>query len=256
MVSLESAIVARWEKSGLRFEVLVDPELPDLVKEAAGRLQREGASFDQVLAKLRTDPAVGLDDRLASDEIFKDHGKGDRAADENLQKAFGTKETGLVALTIMLKGEVQLTTDQRREMQERKRKQIVALIARNAINPQTGGPHPPLRIETAMKDAKVTVDPFRSVDAQVKDVLDKLRPILPIRFERVSIAIKLPGTEYAKVYTTLRDMGSVQKEEWTNDGSWIGVIEIPAGLQTELYDAVNARTKGRAEVRKLDKRGV
>ena len=36
-------------------------------------------------------------------------------------------------------------------------------------------------------------------------------------------------------------------EQWLPDGAWSAVIEIPAGVQTELYEKLNARTKGAAE---------
>ncbi len=36
-------------------------------------------------------------------------------------------------------------------------------------------------------------------------------------------------------------------EQWLPDGSWAGVIEIPGGVQTELYEKLNAKTKGAAE---------
>ena len=34
---------------------------------------------------------------------------------------------------------------------------------------------------------------------------------------------------------------------WLEDGSWSGILEIPAGVQTELYERLNARTRGAAE---------
>ena len=36
-------------------------------------------------------------------------------------------------------------------------------------------------------------------------------------------------------------------EQWLGDGSWSAILEIPAGVQTELYQKLNARTKGTAE---------
>ena len=49
-------------------------------------------------------------------------------------------------------------------MQEDKRKQVISTIAREGINPQNGLPHPATRIENAMNEAKVKIDPFKSVD--------------------------------------------------------------------------------------------
>ena len=158
MVKVEDAVIARWETGGSRFEVLVDP--------AAVQELKDGKDID-------------LADKLALEHVFKDAKKGDKISEEYLERTFHTRDIGAIAKQIVLKGEVQVTTEQRRALQETKRKQVVATIARNAMNPQTGAPHPPARIEAAMVEAKVHIDPFRPVDAQVQEVLDKLRPADP-----------------------------------------------------------------------------
>jgi ribosome maturation protein SDO1 len=105
----------------------------------------------------------------------------------------------------------------------------------------------------AMEEAKVRIDPFRSAEKQVDAVLDALRPILPIRFETAQIAVKLSGEDYGRCYGDIVAYGRVVREEWQKDGSWIGVVELPAGLQTELYERLNERTNGMAETRVLEK---
>src|SRR2546427_12351263 len=101
-----------------------------------------------------------------------------------MQEFFGTTDKLEVAKQLIRRGEIQLTTEQRREMQEQKRKQIVQYIAQNAINPQTNTPHPPQPIEIAMEEAKVHLDPFKSVGEPVKEVLDAPRPLIPGRSEK------------------------------------------------------------------------
>jgi ribosome maturation protein SDO1 len=232
MVRIDEAVIARLEKDGTKFEVLVDPD---------------GAQ------KMRDGQEVDLPSILAAEEIFKDSKKGDRAADENIKKAFGTSDILEVAKQIVLHGEIQLTTDQRKRMQEAKRMQIVAYIARNAINPQTKAPHPPARIELAMKEAKCSIDPFKPVEVQVKDILDKLRPLIPIRFEKVKVAIRMSGEDYGKTYSDLKGIGTIINEEWQANGNWIGIIEIPGGLQGELVEKLNKKTKGKVETKVLDR---
>ncbi|MGQ0536454.1 MAG: ribosome assembly factor SBDS [Methanobacteriota archaeon] len=231
MVSLEHAVVARLETHGSHFEVLVDPELALRFRSSQGKDE------------------VDWDETLASDMVFKDARKGDKAADENLVKVFGTKETVEVAKRIVLKGDIQLTTDQRRKMVEAKRKQIVTYIARNAINPQTNAPHPPQRIEIAMDEAKVHVDPFKGNDEQIKEVLAAIRPLIPIKIQSVSIAVHLPATEVGKAYGFVRAFATLKKEEWQKDGSWVGVVEMPAGLQTDFFNELNQRTHGNVETK-------
>ncbi len=226
MVKVEDAVIARWETQGSRFEVLVDPE---------------------AVQQLKDGKAVDLSDKLALEQVFKDAKKGDKISEEHLEKTFHTRNLAEIARQIVLKGEVQVTTEQRHQLQEAKRRQIVATIARNAMNPQTGAPHPAARIEAAMLEAKVHVDPFRPVDAQVQEVLGKLRPLLPIRLDVVKVRVRVPGQHYPRVIGEIKGLGKLLEETWLADGSWNGILEIPAGVQTELYEKLNARTKGAAE---------
>jgi len=223
-------VIARVEKAGEKFEVLVKPD---------------------AVQRLRDGKDVDLLKELAIDQIFRDAHKGSKASEDKMVELFGTTEPLEVAKQIIRRGEIQLTTEQRREMQEAKRKQIVHYIAQNAINPQTGAPHPPQRIEIAMEEAKVHVDPFKSLEEQVKEVLDALRPLIPIRFEKVRIAVRLTAEDSAKCYGDLKAFGSILKEEWQPSGAWIGVVEMPAGMQTEFLERLNAKTKGNVETRIL-----
>ncbi len=226
MVKVEDAVVARWETQGSRFEVLVDPT---------------------AVQDLKDGKPVDLADKLALDQVFKDAKKGDKISEEHLERTFHTRNLAEIARQIILKGEVQVTTEQRHQLQATKHKQIVAIIARNAMNPQTGAPHPPARIEAAMVEAKVHIDPFRPADVQVQEILAKLRPIIPIRFDTVRVKIRIPAQHYPRVIGELKGLGKLSDEQWLSDGSWSGILEIPAGVQTELYEKLNARTKGAAE---------
>jgi ribosome maturation protein SDO1 len=78
-----------------------------------------------------------------------------------------------------------------------------------------------------------------------------IRPLIPIRFEEVSVAVKVPALYAPKAYGTISTYGKLLKNEWQNDGSWIAVIRIPAGMQNDLYDLLNHLTKGEAETRLL-----
>lgn len=230
MVDLEDAIVARLESHGETFEILIDPKVVNLI--------REGKEVD-------------LSEHMVIDEVFRNAHKGTRPEERKVQEVFGTTEPVEVAKHIILKGEVQLTTQQRKEMQESKRKRIVAEIARNAINPQTGGPHPPARIEAAMEEARVHIDPFKSVESQIEPIMKALRPLIPIRFDKVRIAIRLTGDQYGRCYEYISQTGKVTKEEWQSNGTWIGVVEMPAGMRDDFLGKLAERTKGDVETKIL-----
>ncbi|OPY39286.1 MAG: hypothetical protein A4E35_00055 [Methanoregula sp. PtaU1.Bin051] len=231
MIPLDKAVVARLESYGERFEILVDPNQA---------------------AKVRQGEKVEIEDVVAALNIFSNASRGTRASEEALNKVFHTTAFDPVARRIIEKGEIHLTAEQRRHMIEEKRRQVVTFIARNAVNPQTGHPHPPQRIEMAMEEAKVNIDPFKHLDEMVKETVKALRPILPIRFEELRLAIKIPADFAGRAYGDIAAASTMEKDEWQKDGSWICVVRIPAGIQTEFYDLINKITKGEGVVKILN----
>ncbi|MCX6694193.1 MAG: ribosome assembly factor SBDS [Methanomicrobiales archaeon] len=231
MIPIDQAVVARLDSHGERFELLVDPDLAVRIREGRD---------------------VPLEDAVAALQIFGNSAHGTRASDEALQKVFHTTDFAEVATRIIAKGEIHLTTEQRRQLIAEKRRQVIAHIARNAINPQTNLPHPPQRIEMAMEEARVNIDPFKKIDELVKETVKALRPLLPIRFEEVRIAVKIPPEFAPRAFGEIRAGAVVEKDEWQKDGSWICVVRVPAGVQGEFYDEVNRLTKGQGETRILN----
>jgi ribosome maturation protein SDO1 len=233
MISLEEAVTARLESHGERFEVLVDP--------------------DAALAISRGEFEGDLEDVIAAEDVFEDASRGDRPPENALEEAFGTTEPLDVIPEVIRRGEIQITAEQRREMQEQKRKQLINHIARNAVNPQMDdAPHPPDRIESALEETGFRVDPMEPVESQVEDALDDLRPVIPIRFDTVTVAVQLPADYAGSGQAKVREFGDLEREEWQPDGSWIGVIEFPAGLQNDFYDLVNEVSSGEAEIKILE----
>ncbi len=230
MVSLDEAVIARLKKGEEHFEVLVDPyAAADLI---------DGKEVDIVQS-------------LAIDAIFKDSKKGTHASDDSLQKNFGTNNISEISKQIIIKGDIQLTTEQRHKMQKNKRNRIIDTISKNAMDPKTKAPHPRQRIELAMEQAGVHIDPFKPVNEQVKVIIEVLRPIIPISMENIRISIKIPAEHIGRAYGTVRNFGSLEKEDWQSDGSWIGIIRIPAGMQNDFYDKINDVTKGNVSTKIL-----
>jgi ribosome maturation protein SDO1 len=230
MISLDEAVTARLESHGQRFEVLVDP--------------------DAALAMRRGEFDGELEDVIAAEDVFEDASRGDRPPEDALEEVFGTTDPMAVIPEVVERGEIQITAEQRREMQEQKHRQLVDRITRNAVNPQMDdAPHPPDRIERALEEAGFRVDPMEPVENQVDDALDVLRPIIPIRFDEVVMAVRLPAEHAGSGQAQMREFGDLQREEWQNDGSWVGVLKFPAGLQNEFYDLANEVSSGEADTR-------
>ena len=232
MISLDEAVTARLESHGERFEVLVDP--------------------DAALAIKRDEFEGDLEDVIAAEDVFEDASRGDRPPENALEEVFGTTDPLEIIPEVIKRGEIQITAEQRREMQERKHKDLVNRITRNAVNPQMDdAPHPPERIESALAETDVRIDPMEPVEAQIDDALEALRPVIPIRFDTVTVAAHLPADYAGSGQAKIREFGDLQSEEWQPDGSWIGVVEFPAGMQNDFYDLVNEVSSGEAETRIL-----
>ena len=230
MISLDEAVTARLESHGQRFEVLVDPDAALAIKRG---------EFDDELEEV-----------IAAEDVFEDASRGDRPPENMLEEVFETTDPMAIIPDVIERGEIQITADQRREMQAQKHKQLVQRITRNAVNPQMDdAPHPPERIESALEETDFRVDPMEPVETQVDDALDALRPVIPIRFDEITVAVQVPADYAGSAQAKIRTFGELEREEWQADGSWVGVLTFPAGMQNEFYDLVNEHTSGEAETR-------
>jgi ribosome maturation protein SDO1 len=136
-------------------------------------------------------------------------------------------------------------------MQKNKKNRIIESIVRNAMDPQTKAPHPRKRIELAIEEAGIHIDPFKPVSEQVKTTIEVLRPLIPISIDQIKISVKIPAEYIGKAYGIARNYGSLEREDWQSDGSWIGIIRIPAGMQTDFYDKLNDVTRGNVSTKIL-----
>ncbi len=219
--------VARYSFEGDKFEILVKPD----------------PALEYKLGRKKDVSSV-----LVSDEIYTDSGKGTKPPAEKLLRAFKTEDHSQIAAQILQKGDLNLTTDQRRRMIDEKRRQIVESIAKTYVDPKTHLPHPPLRIEQAMKDARVSVDPQKGADVQVKEVVEKLRSIIPLKSENLQLEIVVPAQYAGQSYAVLKSVGSLSRETWQNDGSLKAILEIPAASRPNVIDRLGSITKGSATV--------
>jgi ribosome maturation protein SDO1 len=229
MLSLDKAVTAKITRKHAHFEILVDPTL----------------ALDFKKGK-----EIPVEDILAVPEIFKDSRKGERVSEKELEENFKTTEVKEIASQILKHGEIQFTTEQRRKLVEDKKKEIAYMISKRGVDPKTNLPHPANRVMNAIDEAHVNLDPFKPSSDQLETVLEGIRPILPIKIETVEIAVKIPMQYAGKASSALRTITPVKKEEWKQDG-WIAVIDIPAGMQSEILSKLNDMTSGSVETKIL-----
>jgi ribosome maturation protein SDO1 len=235
-VDLKGKSIIRAKFHGNRFELIVNPELA--LKYKMGLLDEETVDIAEI---------------LEVDEIFLNASKGERAPDEILVHSFETTDFNKIAKMILVKGDLNLTTEQRQEFFDKKKNKIVTLLSKTCINPKTRTPHPPVRIENAMKEAKVMIDPTKPAENQLKEVIQQLRRVLPISMESVKLAVKIPPEFTGKAYGEIKRIAQIKKDEWQNNGSWIAVVTVAAGIQGDFMEKVQGMTKGRAEIKVLER---
>ncbi|MBI4438336.1 ribosome assembly factor SBDS [Candidatus Woesearchaeota archaeon] len=220
--------VARLKSGGEKFEVVIDPD--------AAMKFREGAIHD-------------VRQVVLYDKVFSDAHKGMLASEHLMRSVFNTDDRAEVLNAILKRGEIQLTSEYRDRLTEQKRKWVVNVIHRNAVDPRTGLPHPPQRIENAMAEASVHIDEHKRAEDQVQDIIKKLRSVLPLKFEVREISVRIPAQYAVKSFPVLKKHCTVLKEEWLGDGSLSSTVELPAGMQQGFFDELNHLTHGNCETK-------
>ncbi len=233
MTTVDEANVIKLKTHGQSFEILADSTKALQVKS--------GAEID-------------IRDVLAAQKIFTDAKKGMEASPNALKSIFKTDDPLEVAKLIIQKGEIPLTAEYKQNLREQKKKQIINIIHRNAVDPKTHAPHPPQRIEAALEDAKFHIDEGKEANKQVEDALKAIRTILPIKFEIKEIAAKIPPDYAAKSYPIFNSFGKKLREDWQTDGSLVVVVEIPGGLEEDFHNKLNALCHGDVETKILNVR--
>ena len=185
---------------------------------------------------------------LASDDVYYDANKGTRASSEKLLRHFKTSDQAEISNQILMRGDLNLTTDQRRKMVEEKRKQIIQYISKTFVYPILHVPHPIIRIENAIDQVRVTIDPFRRAEDQARLVIESLRKILPLKSEVLILTITIPPQFSAQSYDLLKTCGEYKGENWQQDGSLRVTVEINAGMKSSFLDRLGSITKGSAQV--------
>ncbi len=231
-IDLKGKSIVRYEKHGRRYELLVNPEPAWLF------IQGE---------------EVEIDDVFEVYIVYENISRGVKATQDDLNVAFEGLTERETAIKILKEGKLQLTISQRNEIQKEKRIEIVNFIHIHCINPRENTPIPKDRIENAILDLGVNISYKDDVKSQALEVIDLLKPIMPIRLESVKLAVKIPPSYTGALYGFLISAGNLVQEEWLSDGSLAVVVNIPSGTQADFLEQITSRTKGKAQVKVLER---
>ena len=224
---LDKSTIVRLSAGNEKFEILVKPD----------------PALEYKLGK-----KMDISNIMISDEIYSDASKGTKSSTEKLMKAFRTTDQFEIAKQIMAKGDMNLNTDQRRKMIEEKKRQIVEYINKNFVDPKTHMPHPISRISTVLDDARVAIDPFKRLDDQIKNIIEPLRKLLPLKSEILELTVTVPAQFSGQSFSVFKSIGDIKSEQWLSDGSLQVVLNLNAGMKSSFLDRIATATKGSAQV--------
>lgn len=215
-------VIARLKSGKLEFETMVD--------------------LDNAM-KLKKGQAVSIADVIRDTNVYTDQKKGMKAGKNELMLAFGTTDLNVIVERIVKKGEVEVTKEFRDEALENRRKQVIDFLVKNGVDARTGRPYTPDMIENSIKSAGVKIE-NQPVDKQIKNIIESLKRIIPIKLETKKIKIRIPPEHTGKVYGLVQEYK--EKEEWLSNGSLEVVLNIPNGILMDFYDKLNSITHGSA----------
>ncbi|MEM7817917.1 MAG: ribosome assembly factor SBDS [Candidatus Aenigmatarchaeota archaeon] len=230
-ISIEKSVIACYKVKGQKFEILVDPF----------------KAFE-----FKKNKKYKIEEILAVNDIFKDARKAERASANELKQAFNTTDIFKIAEEILSNGEIQIPTELKRKLIEEKKNQIINLISRRFINPQNNLPHPPQRIELAMEQAKVSIDPFVDAELQLENIVKELKKIIPLRIEYLTLEIKIPINIGSKAINEIKRLKlSILSENWTENYLYLKV-KIISISKDELLKILYKYSK-EVEIREISK---
>ena len=193
--------------------------------------------------KLKKGQPVSIHDVIKDTAVYTDQKKGMKAGKAELELSFGTTELNIIVEKIVKKGEIEVTKEFRDEALENRRKQVVDFLIKNGVDSRNGRPFTPDMIQNSLKEAGVKIE-NQPVDKQIKNIIESLKRVIPIKLETKKIKIKIPAEHTGKVYGLLQEYK--EKEEWLSNGALEVILNIPNGILMDFYDKLNSITHGTA----------
>ena len=209
---------ARIKKDSKNFEILVDEDEALKVKKGEGDITQA----------------------VITDTIFHNLKSGDKASNEDLERLFESTDPMEVAQKIIKSGEVVRTTGALNEELEKKYKQIVDFLSKNATDPD-GRPYTTDRIMKSLKEAHVNVK-NKPIQEQIPEITDQLAKILPLKIDKKKVKLRIPAVHTGKSYGTIKEY--LVEENWQGNGDLDCTVEVPSGLIMDFYDKLNSQTHG------------
>ena len=177
---------------------------------------------------------------VLTEDIFHNLKSGEHASKDVVEIEFGTSDFYEVCKKIIVSGQMELPTEYLNEQTEKKYKQLVDFLVKNAVSPE-GRPYTPDRMMTALKEAKINIK-NKPIESQINEIVEHLQRIIPLKIDTKRIRITIPAQHTGKAYGVVSEFK--EGEEWLSNGDLVITIKIPAGIVMDFYDKLNSVTHG------------
>lgn len=207
-------------------------------KTSVCRLKLAGSTFEALChankIKEFREGKCSLQHVLADqDSVYRNASRGERYSAKELEQAFETSNVLEVLERIVQKGQAQVTADEVKEDVERKRREVISYLSTKFVDPKTGRPHPPTRIESALDTMRGLVfDPKRSAADHSGELVKKIIASgLPMKKLEMEGQVVVSKHLHSVTLQTLVKMGvSIVSTSFTADLATISVGINPNDL--------------------------
>lgn len=240
-----------------------------LTNVAYVRLQKKGKRFEiacyrNKVLNWRNKVETDLGEVLQIDTVFTNVSKGMLANSKDLLDAFGTADQRAVCKEILDHGELQVSEQERGALFDSMFRDVAAIVADKAVNPENNRPYTISMIQNAMRQIHFSVNVSKSAKSQALEVIRRLREVMPIARASMSLRIVCPVQFSAEIRAALQAEPLVAIVEdrtgsasvpvaATSDGESIGapatqIFDLRADPEAfrRLQDQVQALTQGAA----------
>ncbi len=151
-------IIAKLRKGKDNFEMIADPDKAWEAKKIIQNAEKNHKDNEKITPEqLLNMDGIDLGDIFQTFDIFSNIKKAESPTETEIEDAFNTADPQIIAANVLLYGDFAWTKTQRDKWIESKKKQIITILTRNSINPQTKKPHPPQRLEKALEKAHISI---------------------------------------------------------------------------------------------------
>ncbi|OHT09975.1 hypothetical protein TRFO_20963 [Tritrichomonas foetus] len=184
-----------------------------------------------------------LNDAVVDDRIYSNSSKGEVAPEADI-KSFGCCAHELLEL-VMKTGQYQLTAQEKRDLVEKRRLEVVNFIHENFIDSTSGKPHPVTRIENAIAQIKINIDPAQDAEHIARAMIPKLQTIIRLQESTIEGTVVVPNSKLGQVIGICYNLGTVTREEYGQEKAYIE-MKISPGKYDPLVDQISKMSNGEA----------